>query len=61
MKPIIEIAEIFNVTKSAVYLWINKGLPHKKERLIGKRERIIIDPEEVLKFLKLTNKDDYDV
>lgn len=57
MKTVPEIAEEFGVTKMAVYHWIKGGLAHKKERVIRRRERIIIDPDEVVKFLGLTKKD----
>ena len=56
MKTVPEIAEEFKVTKMAVYHWINAGLAHKKERVIRRRERIIIDSDEVIKFLKLTKR-----
>lgn len=56
MKTVPEIAKEFGVTKMAVYHWINGGLSHKKERVIRRRERIIIDSDEVIKFLKLTKR-----
>ena len=57
MKSVPEIAKEFGVTKMAVYYWIKGGLIHKKERIIRRKERIIIDPEDVVKFLKLTKRE----
>jgi predicted site-specific integrase-resolvase len=54
MKTVSEVAKEFGVTKMAVYHWIKGGLLHKKERVIGKKERIIINSSDVVKFLKLT-------
>lgn len=59
MKTVVEIAKEFGVTKMAVYHWVNGGLPHKKERVIRRRERTIIDPEDVVKFLGLTNRKEF--
>ena len=55
MKTVKEIAEEFGVTKMSVYNWLKDGLPHKKERVIGIRKRTIINPEDVVMFLELTN------
>ena len=50
-----QIAKRFCVTKQAVYYWIKHGLPYKTERVVGRRERKVIDPASVAAFLKLTN------
>lgn len=48
-----EIAEQFGVTTMAVRHWIKKGLPYEIEKVIGIKPRMVIDPEEVKKFLGL--------
>jgi transposase-like protein len=50
MLTVAEIARKFGVTKMAVYLWINDGLEHSKEKIIGRRTRIVIDPSDVVKY-----------
>lgn len=45
-----ETAERFEVTKMSVYNWIKNGLKHDTEKIIGKKPRIVIDPEDVKKF-----------
>ncbi len=49
-------AELFNVSRAAVYLWIKNGLPYEKEKIIGLKERAKIDPEDVKKHLRLTEQ-----
>jgi len=53
---VIETAKKFNVTRSAVYEWIRKGLKTEKVRVIGKKEYQVIDPDDVVEFLGLTEK-----
>ena len=53
-KTTAEIATLFNVTVQAVGIWIKNGLPYTTERIIGRKERRIINPKDVKKFLKLT-------
>lgn len=53
-KTVAEIANMFGVTTQGVRYWLSKGLKHSTERVLGRKERIIIDPEEVKKFLNLT-------
>lgn len=49
-KSVSEIAEEFGVTNMAVYHWIKKGLKHDTQNAIGKKEYIVIDPDDVYKF-----------
>ena len=51
-----KIADKFNVTKAGVYYWIDNGLPFEKEKIIGKKPRKIIDPDDVYDFLGLERK-----
>ena len=48
-----EIAEKFGVTTMAVRHWIKKGLKTETEKIIGVKPRMVIDPEDVKKFLGL--------
>jgi len=52
-----EVAEEYNVTTMAVRYWIKNGLRTYKRRVIGKKEHIVIDPDDVIKFLNLTEGD----
>lgn len=45
-----EIAEIYSVSRTAVYAWIEKGLRHSFRREIGKKEHIVISREDVDNF-----------
>lgn len=47
-----EIAEMYGVTGTAVRNWIAEGLVCQKQKLIGKRTRIVIKPEDVIAFHK---------
>lgn len=47
-----EIARMFNVTEKTVYGWVKSGLSHSLEKIIGKRTRIIICPDDVVAFHK---------
>ena len=51
-----EVAEEYNVTTMGVRYWLSKGLKHQKERVLGIKERIVIDLNEVEKFLGLTRR-----
>jgi DNA invertase Pin-like site-specific DNA recombinase len=57
MKTVAEIAEMFGVTKPTVYNWVKDGLKHDTKKVIGKREYIIIDPDDVIEFHRLYKKD----
>ena len=52
-KSVAEIADEFDVTVPAVHYWISKGLTHKTEKVMGRRERIVIDSDDVRAFLNL--------
>lgn len=47
-----EIAEMYNVTGTAVRNWISQGLVCQKQKIIGKRTRVVIKPEDVIQFHK---------
>jgi len=53
MKSVKEIAEMYDVTLMTVYVWIDKGLPFKIRKEIGKRPYKILDPKDVAEFLGL--------
>lgn len=46
-----EIADMFNVSTTAVRLWIKKGLKTKTEKVIGLKPRMVIDKNDVCEFL----------
>ena len=50
---VMELAEHFGVTDTAVYKWINKGLTTSKRREVGKKEHTIIKLEDAEKFLNV--------
>lgn len=50
MKTVSEIAKEYGVTRTTVYTWLNDGLPYKREKIIGIKTRIIIDPVDVTIF-----------
>jgi transposase len=50
-KTVTEIANIFNVSETAVRLWIKKGLKTETEKVIGIKPRMVIDENDVYKFL----------
>ena len=52
-----ETAANYGVTTMAVRHWLKKGLKHTTRREIGKKEYIVIDPKDVVKFLGLTEGD----
>jgi predicted transcriptional regulator len=53
LKTVAEIAELYGVTHMAVRHWIKKGLKTQTERVIGIKPRMVIDPDDVKKFLGL--------
>jgi predicted transcriptional regulator len=55
LKTVAEIAKLYGVTHMAVRHWIKKGLKTKTERVIGIKPRMVIDPDDVKKFLGLKN------
>ena len=52
MKNIKEIATMFEVSGSAVRKWVADGLPHRYEKIIGRKTRVVIDPADVIAFHK---------
>ena len=56
MKTVQETADIFGVSRIAVYNWIKDGLPYKREKVIGIKTRIIIDPSDVYIYQKTKEK-----
>ncbi len=52
LKSVREVAEIYNVTESAVRKWIKKGLEYKTEKVIGIRPRMIFNLDDIDNFLK---------
>ena len=56
-KTVKEISEQFGVTTMGVRYWLNRGLKHKKEKVLGRKERIIINPIDVNEFLGLGIKE----
>lgn len=52
VKTVIEIAKMFGVSRIAVYNWIADGLKYSREKLIGRKTRIVIDPSDVLEYHK---------
>lgn len=56
MYTVRELAEVYGVSKSAVRLWLKAGCPHKTERIIGVKDRIVLDKKEVDNWLETTEK-----
>ena len=52
MKSIKEISVMFEVSRNSVYNWIADGLKYKREKLIGRKTRVIIDPSDVIAYHK---------
>ena len=48
-----QMAKRFNVTGITIRNWIKKGLKYRKEKIIGKKERMIVSIKDVDKFLNL--------
>lgn len=57
-KTVREIAEIYDVTTSGVRYWIAKGLPYEIEKVIGIKPRMVIDPNDVDRFLDLGKREE---
>jgi predicted site-specific integrase-resolvase len=51
-----ETADRYEVTYMAVQKWIEKGLPYTTERVIGKKERRVLDEKDVEDFLQLKER-----
>ena len=52
-KTVSQIAEMFGVSAMGVRYWIKKGLPYTKEKVIGIKRRMVINPDDVYDFLEL--------
>ena len=57
-KVVAEIAKDYNVSRAGVYYWIENGLPYEIEKVIGLKPRMVIDPEEVDKFLNIGKREE---
>ena len=57
-KTVAQIAKDYNVSRAGVYYWIDKGLPHETEKVIGIKPRIVIDPKDVDKFLDIGKREE---
>ena len=58
MKTVAEIAKMFSVTKAGVGYWIAQGLPYQTEKVMGVKERRVINPEDVFAHLKLSKHEE---
>lgn len=56
MKTVKEIAAMFGVSQVAVRKWLKDGLPYQKQKIIGIKTRIIIDPQFVIEYQKNKEK-----
>jgi len=56
LKTIEETAKMFNVTRVTIYNWLKDGLKHSKEKIIGRKPRVIIDPIDVIEYHKSKEK-----
>ena len=56
MKKVSEIAKMYGVTSNGVRYWINKGLPFKIVKEIGKKPCKMISEKDVEDFLKSLNE-----
>ena len=52
-KTLQQIADERGLSYQAVRNWIDRGLPYKTEKVLGHKPRMVVDPKEVEKFLKL--------
>ncbi len=52
MKTVAEIAKMFGVTRTTVYMWLRAGLPFIREKVVGIKARIKIDPADVIQYQK---------
>ena len=57
LKTVKEISEQFGVTTMGVRYWLHRGLKHKKEKVLGRKERTVIDPVDVNEYLGLGIKE----
>ena len=59
MYTVQETATMFGVSSVAVRNWLKGGLPFKKEKVIGVKTRIIINPADVYAYQnsKVTNNE----
>jgi hypothetical protein len=57
VKTVAEIAKMFGVTPMGVRYWLKKGLRFSREKVIGIKPRIVIDPKDVFSFIGLSEKD----
>jgi hypothetical protein len=55
---VVEIAEIFNVTKSGVRYWLKNGLRHRIRKELRRRPMIVIKPVDVEDFLMVGLRDE---
>ena len=51
MYTVAEVSELLGVSTMAVRLWIKKGLKTETEKVIGLKPRMVIDLNEVYKFV----------
>jgi transposase len=56
LKTIEETAKMFNVTRVTIYNCLKDGLKHSKEKIIGRKPRVIIDPIDVIEYHKSKEK-----
>uniref|UniRef100_A0A6H1ZDU9 Putative DNA binding, helix-turn-helix domain containing protein n=1 Tax=viral metagenome TaxID=1070528 RepID=A0A6H1ZDU9_9ZZZZ len=52
LKTVAEICKIYGVTDPCVRIWIKKGLPYKIEKVVGIKPRMVIQIEDVEKFME---------
>lgn len=52
MKTVAEIAVMFGVKRPTVYSWLKDGLKHEREKIVGRKTRIIINPADVMDYHK---------
>jgi transposase len=48
---VMEAAQKYKVSSASIYRWIKKGLPVTRKREIGRMAYIVIDADELEKFL----------
>lgn len=54
MLTVKELSVQYGVTKMAVRFWIAAGCPHETERVIGRKDRIVLDKQKVDEWLSST-------
>lgn len=57
-KSVKDIAKMFDVHEYTIRRWLKDGLEFEKEKLIGRKARIVIDPQSVWKYHKTKEKMD---